>query len=269
MEIALRTPGKEAHVRPNTPIVGLTQGSDSGHRGTRQIPRGLHAHRTQGANIALATQLAPVTTALTRRQTSRSSPSTSRLSTLTPRPASLRGHPQDLRVPRFAVFRFAHFARSLARHDILHPPPPLAPVRVHAAPADLWWQWGIRVRRGAGRQAGHARVAEAVDKVQVYGAFHERSEWDELCQRELHSAPSVPSVTASFGPMSVLTGDRLDGGCEERTARRHTHSQSGIADRQDFELALQQLTYLVVSPRRVSKQAYYHKQTKNVWARDE
>ncbi|ORX33891.1 UNC-50 protein [Kockovaella imperatae] len=37
----------------------------------------------------------------------------------------------------------------------------------------------------------------------------------------------------------------------------------------DFELAFWQLTYLVVAPRRVYKQTYHHKQTKNVWARDD
>ncbi|KAK4685977.1 hypothetical protein P7C73_g4158, partial [Tremellales sp. Uapishka_1] len=37
----------------------------------------------------------------------------------------------------------------------------------------------------------------------------------------------------------------------------------------DFELAFWQLTYLVVAPRRVYKQTYHHKQTKNTWARDD
>lgn len=37
----------------------------------------------------------------------------------------------------------------------------------------------------------------------------------------------------------------------------------------DFELAFWQLTYLVVAPRRVYKQTYHHKQTKNQWARDD
>ncbi|KAL7419990.1 hypothetical protein Q5752_004953 [Cryptotrichosporon argae] len=37
----------------------------------------------------------------------------------------------------------------------------------------------------------------------------------------------------------------------------------------DFELAFWQLTYLVVAPRRVYKQTYHHKQTKNMWARDD
>ncbi|TYJ56894.1 hypothetical protein B9479_002339 [Cryptococcus floricola] len=37
----------------------------------------------------------------------------------------------------------------------------------------------------------------------------------------------------------------------------------------DFELAFWTLTYLVVAPRRVYKQTYHHKQTKNQWARDD
>jgi len=37
----------------------------------------------------------------------------------------------------------------------------------------------------------------------------------------------------------------------------------------DFELALWQLTYLCISPRKVYKQVYYHKQTHNTWARND
>ncbi|CEL62791.1 Protein unc-50 homolog OS=Homo sapiens GN=UNC50 PE=1 SV=2 [Rhizoctonia solani AG-1 IB] len=37
----------------------------------------------------------------------------------------------------------------------------------------------------------------------------------------------------------------------------------------DFELAAWQLTYLCVAPRRVYKNVYFHKQTKNTWARDD
>jgi len=37
----------------------------------------------------------------------------------------------------------------------------------------------------------------------------------------------------------------------------------------DFELAVWQLTYLCISPRRVYKHVYFHKQTKNTWARDD
>ncbi|CED85289.1 Uncharacterized conserved protein [Phaffia rhodozyma] len=39
--------------------------------------------------------------------------------------------------------------------------------------------------------------------------------------------------------------------------------------RMDFELAFWNLTYLCVAPRRVYRNVYYHKQTKNQWARDD
>ncbi|KAI8846175.1 UNC-50 [Chytridium lagenaria] len=37
----------------------------------------------------------------------------------------------------------------------------------------------------------------------------------------------------------------------------------------DFEYALWQMLYLCISPRRVYRNIYYHKQTKNQWARDD
>ncbi|EIN09032.1 UNC-50-like protein [Punctularia strigosozonata HHB-11173 SS5] len=37
----------------------------------------------------------------------------------------------------------------------------------------------------------------------------------------------------------------------------------------DFELAAWQLTYLCIAPKRVYKNVYFHKQTKNTWARDD
>ncbi|KAF8579534.1 UNC-50-like protein [Ramaria rubella] len=37
----------------------------------------------------------------------------------------------------------------------------------------------------------------------------------------------------------------------------------------DFEMAAWQLTYLCIAPRRVYKNVYFHKQTKNTWARDD
>ncbi|ODV73198.1 Gmh1p [Cyberlindnera jadinii NRRL Y-1542] len=37
----------------------------------------------------------------------------------------------------------------------------------------------------------------------------------------------------------------------------------------DFDTAMWEIFYLVVSPKRVYKQLYYHKQTKNKWARDD
>ncbi|GAA5885865.1 hypothetical protein JCM5296_000170 [Sporobolomyces johnsonii] len=37
----------------------------------------------------------------------------------------------------------------------------------------------------------------------------------------------------------------------------------------DFELAVWQMGYLCIAPRRVYRNVYYHKQTKNTWARDD
>ncbi|BGP25318.1 UNC-50-like protein [Rhodotorula toruloides] len=37
----------------------------------------------------------------------------------------------------------------------------------------------------------------------------------------------------------------------------------------DFELAVWQMCYLCIAPRRVYRNVYYHKQTKNTWARDD
>ncbi|TPX70641.1 hypothetical protein SpCBS45565_g01689 [Spizellomyces sp. 'palustris'] len=37
----------------------------------------------------------------------------------------------------------------------------------------------------------------------------------------------------------------------------------------DFEVALWQMLYLCIAPRRVYRNIYYHKQTKNQWARDD
>ncbi|GAA97099.1 uncharacterized protein L969DRAFT_96978 [Mixia osmundae IAM 14324] len=41
------------------------------------------------------------------------------------------------------------------------------------------------------------------------------------------------------------------------------------SNQMDFELAAWQLTYLCIAPRRVYRNVYYHKQTKNTWARDD
>ncbi|KAF9494810.1 UNC-50 [Pleurotus eryngii] len=42
-----------------------------------------------------------------------------------------------------------------------------------------------------------------------------------------------------------------------------------VSERQDFELAAWQLTYLCLAPKRVYRNVYFHKQTKNTWARDD
>ncbi|KAI9314496.1 UNC-50-like protein [Dichotomocladium elegans] len=60
-----------------------------------------------------------------------------------------------------------------------------------------------------------------------------------------------------------------------RRQRRASHSIPLIIRRlfrfpqMDFEFALWQMGYLVIAPRRVYRNIYYHKQTKNQWARDD
>ncbi|WOO80529.1 Protein GMH1 [Vanrija pseudolonga] len=75
-------------------------------------------------------------------------------------------------------------------------------------------------------------------------------------------APLLP--TASPGPALSFEDASPRRGGLPLVLRRLTKFKS-----MDFELAFWQLTYLVVAPRRVYKQTYHHKQTKNVWARDD
>ena len=43
----------------------------------------------------------------------------------------------------------------------------------------------------------------------------------------------------------------------------------GRVGQMDFEVAVWQMMWLLVSPKRVYRSVYYHKQTKNQWARDD
>ncbi|KAI9494868.1 UNC-50 [Zychaea mexicana] len=61
-------------------------------------------------------------------------------------------------------------------------------------------------------------------------------------------------------------------------SRRHRRSSRSIPliirrifrfPQMDFEFALWQMGYLLIAPRRVYRNIYYHKQTKNQWARDD
>ncbi|KAJ6616502.1 UNC-50 [Mycena sp. CBHHK59/15] len=64
--------------------------------------------------------------------------------------------------------------------------------------------------------------------------------------------PSPSSASASSAPRIPVIFRRL-----------HRFHQM------DFELAAWQLTYLCLAPRRVYRNVYFHKQTKNTWARDD
>ncbi|KAI5117752.1 hypothetical protein M0805_000596 [Coniferiporia weirii] len=71
------------------------------------------------------------------------------------------------------------------------------------------------------------------------------------------SAPSTPNNVTSFARPAVSTKVPL------MFRRLHRFHQM------DFELAAWQLTYLCLAPKRVYRNVYFHKQTKNTWARDD
>ncbi|KAG2120404.1 UNC-50 [Suillus discolor] len=71
------------------------------------------------------------------------------------------------------------------------------------------------------------------------------------------TSPSYPNHNLSGTPMSVSNRVPLI------FRRLHRFQQM------DFELAFWQLSYLCLAPKRVYRNVYYHKQTKNTWARDD
>ncbi|TDL24458.1 UNC-50-like protein [Rickenella mellea] len=72
------------------------------------------------------------------------------------------------------------------------------------------------------------------------------------------SAPSSP-MAGGFSSRPTTTSGRLP----VIFRRLHRFQQM------DFELAAWQLTYLCLAPKRVYRNVYFHKQTKNTWARDD
>ncbi|KAI9096608.1 UNC-50 [Phlyctochytrium arcticum] len=79
-----------------------------------------------------------------------------------------------------------------------------------------------------------------------------------------------PTTSSGFG-LSSSSG-------RPRRGRRGSGSRSYIPTyvrrlfsirQMDFEVALWQMLYLCIAPRRVYRNIYYHKQTKNQWARDD
>lgn len=91
-------------------------------------------------------------------------------------------------------------------------------------------------------------------------------------------------LPASYRASSPLMGVQGDGGALGRgSAAKHVGARGKTAlaklrlllrrsanfKQMDFELAAWQMTYLFVAPRRVYRNVYYHKQTKNTWARDD
>jgi len=75
--------------------------------------------------------------------------------------------------------------------------------------------------------------------MRTFNPRHNSGEWDE--QARLGGAAKVPVMFRRLFKFSQM----------------------------DFELAAWQLTYLCIAPRRVYKNVYFHKQTKNTWARDD
>ncbi|GAA6043685.1 hypothetical protein JCM8097_008609 [Rhodosporidiobolus ruineniae] len=72
----------------------------------------------------------------------------------------------------------------------------------------------------------------------------------------------APSATPVLGSSNGFP--RISGGGVKTFMRRLSRWPQ-----MDFELAVWQMCYLCIAPRRVYRNVYYHKQTKNTWARDD
>ncbi|KAI8800603.1 protein unc-50 [Cladochytrium replicatum] len=93
--------------------------------------------------------------------------------------------------------------------------------------------------------------------------------------------PTSAGIAAGARYSSSTTSSPFPGSPSRRSRRRHSHASSSIGafttyfrrlssfPQMDFEFALWQMLYLCISPRRVYRNIYYHKQTKNQWARDD
>ncbi|KAH9814327.1 UNC-50 [Melampsora americana] len=68
---------------------------------------------------------------------------------------------------------------------------------------------------------------------------------------------------------TALNSGRSKGGLEKMRKMLGKLVRPSRWPTMDFELAAWQMTYLCVAPRRVYRNVYYHKQTKNTWARDD
>ncbi|KLO14019.1 UNC-50-like protein [Schizopora paradoxa] len=73
------------------------------------------------------------------------------------------------------------------------------------------------------------------------------------------STPTTPNHVSSFPAQAASGSSRIP----IMFRRLHKFHQM------DFELAAWQLTYLCLAPKRVYRNVYFHKQTKNTWARDD
>ncbi|EGG05121.1 uncharacterized protein MELLADRAFT_36936 [Melampsora larici-populina 98AG31] len=97
-----------------------------------------------------------------------------------------------------------------------------------------------------------------------------------------HSNPAIPlprsNSPAAGGSYAhhghatssaALSSGRSKGGFEKMRKMLGKLVRPSRWPTMDFELAAWQMTYLCVAPRRVYRNVYYHKQTKNTWARDD
>ncbi|KZV87010.1 UNC-50 protein [Exidia glandulosa HHB12029] len=79
-----------------------------------------------------------------------------------------------------------------------------------------------------------------------------------------HASPNIGgSSSASARPWTSHPPANVSARLPLIFRRLHKYQQM------DFELAAWQLTYLCIAPRRVYRNVYFHKQTKNTWARDD
>ncbi|KAJ3560940.1 hypothetical protein NP233_g10509 [Leucocoprinus birnbaumii] len=72
-------------------------------------------------------------------------------------------------------------------------------------------------------------------------------------------------TNATYSPEEGGSSSRSGGGFRIPIIFKRLHRFQQM----DFELAAWQLTYLCLAPRRVYRNVYFHKQTKNTWARDD
>ncbi|MBW0550720.1 hypothetical protein O181_090435 [Austropuccinia psidii MF-1] len=101
----------------------------------------------------------------------------------------------------------------------------------------------------------------------------------------VHDSPSKSSPSRSISPSQRrFKSNQIGSSSSASSLRSPVRSRSGIDKLKrllskvvtpsrwptmDFELAAWQTTYLIIAPRKVYRNVYYHKQTKNTWARDD
>lgn len=94
----------------------------------------------------------------------------------------------------------------------------------------------------------------------------------------VHSSSSPITASSSLSSSSYYTSQQIPPSAnQQQQAYRHKYRSRSKSfnwfklkfSQMDMELALWQMLYLCISPRRVYRNIYYQKQTKNQWARDD